>query len=84
MNCPSCGRALASGTRRCVYCGHGTEIRQRPQLAVPKGTVPERRGAAFPWRKLLAILVLAGIVAAAILHPALNAKVKELLGSLGF
>jgi hypothetical protein len=78
MNCPSCGRALASGAK-CVFCGHGTKVQQKQQLQIPKGTVPQRRGSSFPWGKLLLFLILAGGVAACFLHPELNAKIRSLI-----
>jgi hypothetical protein len=60
-------------------------VRKKPQLAIPKGTVPERggRGGGYAWGRLLLFLVLAGIVAAAIFHPGLNGKVRQLMASLG-
>jgi len=77
MNCPSCGRVLASGAR-CVFCGQGTKFQPKPQLQIPKGTIPERRGS-FPWGKILFFLILAGAVAACFLHPELNAKIRSLI-----
>jgi hypothetical protein len=77
MNCPSCGRAIATGAK-CVYCGPG-QVRRQPQLNIPKGTLPERGGSSFPWGKLLLFLILAGAVAAGFLHPELNAKIRSLI-----
>jgi hypothetical protein len=79
MNCPSCGRAIASGAK-CVFCGHGNTYKRQEQLAIPKGTVPERGGgSSFPWGKLVVVLILAGAVAACFLHPELNAKIRSLI-----
>ena len=78
MNCPLCGRALAAGARKCVFCGDGTKFRPNAQLQIPKGTVPEPKSS-FPWGKLLLFLILAGAVAAAWLNPELNAKIRSFL-----
>ena len=80
MNCHSCGRALAGGARRCVYCGQGTEFRPREQLAIPKGTLPERKSA-FPWRAIVGALLLAALVVLA-LQPGVQAWAKGLWASL--
>ena len=77
MNCPVCGRALAAGAKKCVFCGDGTKFRAPQQLAVPKGST-RKPGGSFPWGKILFVLILGGAVAAAFLHPDLNAKIKEL------
>ena len=79
MDCPSCGRPLASGAK-CVYCGQGTKFKQREQLQIPEGTVPQRGArSGFPWGKLLFFLILAGAVAACFLHPELNAKIRSVI-----
>jgi hypothetical protein len=78
MTCPSCGRTLASGAK-CLFCGPAGGVKQREQLQVPKGTIPERGKSSFPWGKLLFFLVLAGAVAACFLHPELNAKIRSLI-----
>jgi uncharacterized membrane protein YvbJ len=78
MNCPSCGRALAGGAQKCVFCGHGNQFKRPSQLQIPKGTIPERRSS-FPWGKLIVLVILAGAVAAAFLHPDLNAKIRSLI-----
>lgn len=77
MNCPSCGRAIATGAK-CVYCGPG-QVKRQAQLNIPKGTIPERGGSSVPWGKLLFFLLLAGGVAACFLHPELNAKIRSLI-----
>ena len=79
MDCPSCGRQLASGAK-CVYCAHGTTFQRKETLTIPEGTVGGHRKAAFPWGRLLFFLILAGVVAACFLHPDLNAKIKSLIG----
>ena len=76
MNCPSCGRALASGAK-CVYCGQGTQFRKKEQLQIPEGTVG--RKSSFPWGKILFFLILAGAVATCFRHPELNARIRSLL-----
>jgi len=79
MDCPSCGRPIATGAR-CVYCGHGTKVKPREELQIPEGTLPERRGGSgFTWRRLLFFLILAGAVAACFLHPGLNAKIRSVI-----
>lgn len=78
MNCPSCGRALAAGAQKCVFCGNGTQFKRREPLQVPEGTLPQRK-ASFPWGKWLALLVVAGAVTAAFLHPELNARIRSWL-----
>lgn len=78
MNCPSCGRAIATGAK-CVFCGHGSQFKRKEQLDIPKGTIPERGGSSFPWGKLVFFLILAGAVAACFLHPELNAKIRSLI-----
>jgi len=77
MNCPSCGRALAAGAK-CVYCGQGTQFKRREELKVPEGST-RRPTSSFPWGRLIVILILAGAVAAAFLHPELNAKIRSLI-----
>jgi hypothetical protein len=81
MNCPSCGRAIASGAK-CVFCGLGTTFKPREQLQIPEGTIPERRGSSFPWRGILWLVILAGAVAACFLHPQLNAKIRSVTRNL--
>jgi len=63
MNCPQCGRGLAQGARKCVFCGHGTQVRPREQLSIPRpagGETPRRRFMSA-WVKFL---LFAGIIAA--------------------
>lgn len=70
MNCPQCGRALATGARQCVYCAQGTKFRPREQLAVPREAMAPRKKS-FPWGRLVLVLVVAaGVVVC------LNPKVK--------
>jgi len=76
MNCPSCGRTLAAGAKKCVFCGDGTKFKPREQLTVPKGSTKKPSGS-FPWGRVLLLLILAGGVAAAFLHPGLNAWIRE-------
>jgi uncharacterized membrane protein YvbJ len=78
MNCPACGRALASGAKKCVFCGDGTKFKRQEQLQIPKGTVSKRKSS-FPWGTLILVLVLAAAVAACFLHPELNAKIRSLI-----
>ena len=77
MNCPSCGRVLASGAK-CVYCGQGTQFKKREELKVPEGST-KRPAASFPWGRLVVFLILAGAIAAAFLNPSLNAKIRSLI-----
>ncbi|RPH48179.1 MAG: hypothetical protein EHM91_04665 [Planctomycetota bacterium] len=80
MDCPSCGRPLATGAK-CVYCAHGTQFQRKETLTIPEGTVGGHRRAPFPWGRLLFFLILAGAVAACFLHPDLNAKIRSLIGN---
>jgi hypothetical protein len=80
MDCPSCGRAIASGAK-CVYCAHGTQFQRKEPLAIPEGTVGgHRKGGGIPWGRILFFLILAGAVAACFLHPGLHAKIRSLIG----
>lgn len=79
MNCPDCSRPLAAGARKCVYCGHGTQVRTKPTMNIPKGPPSKPRRGQLPWGRILLVLLLAGAAAAALLHPELNAKLKSLL-----
>lgn len=64
MDCPACGRPLATGAKKCVYCAQGSTYKQREQLAVPQGTVPERGRGGIAWgRWILVALVVAGVLA---------------------
>ena len=77
MDCPGCGRPLATGAQKCVYCAHGTKFRPKEQLAIPKGTLTER-GRSTPWgRWFLVLLVLAGAVVW--FTPSLREKIQPLI-----
>ena len=77
MNCPSCGRVLANNAK-CVYCGQGTQFKRREELQVPEGST-KRPPTTFPWGRIVVLLILAAAVAAAFLHPELNAKIRSLI-----
>jgi hypothetical protein len=78
MECPSCGRSLANGAR-CVYCGQGTQFKKREELQIPEGTTKPAPTSSFPWGRVVVLVILAGAVAAAFLHPELNAKIRSLI-----
>ena len=77
MNCPACGRPLATGARKCVYCAEGTKFRPPQQLAIPKGTVPEHRKPIHWGRWFLLLLVVAGVLAW--FTPALRVHIQPLI-----
>jgi hypothetical protein len=79
MNCPSCGRPLATGAK-CVYCAQGTQFQRREQLVVPKGgTRPPKKSFSFPWKTVLVLLLLGGAAAAVYHNPEWTAKFRELI-----
>jgi hypothetical protein len=79
MNCPSCGRALAQGAK-CVYCGQGTQFRRQEQLVIPKGaTKPPKKAFSVPWKTILVLLLLGGIVTAVYKNPEWRSKFHELI-----
>ncbi len=78
MNCPSCGRALATGARQCVYCAQGTKFKPKAQLVIPKGTVPERSGG-FRWGRWLLLLIVVGGGAMAWFTPPIRAQIQPLI-----
>ena len=60
MNCPSCGRALATGAK-CIYCAQGTQVKRKEQLVVPKGsTKPPKKSFGIPWKTILVRTVADG------------------------
>ena len=77
MNCPQCNRPIATGAK-CVYCGHGTQVRKREELQLPEEDRKPRK-VPFNWGRLIVFLILAAAVAAAFLHPELNAKIRSLI-----
>ena len=77
--CPSCGRALAVGAKKCVYCAHGTQVQRRQELKIPAGPLPKRGG--FPWRKaIFAVIVLVAV--GAYFQPDIREKVDGFVRSL--
>lgn len=79
MNCPSCGRALASGAK-CIYCAQGTAVKKKEQLAIPKGTTrPPKRSFAVPWKTLFILLLIGGVAYAVSRNPEWSAKFRELI-----
>ena len=77
MNCPGCGRPLATGAQKCVYCAHGTKFRPKEQLAIPAGTVPEHRSGIAWGRWLVILAAIAGVVVW--FTPSLHAKIQPLI-----
>ena len=79
MNCPSCGRVLATGAK-CVYCAHGTQVKKKEQLVVPKGsTKATKKSFSFPWKTALVFLLLGGIATAVYRNPEWMARFRELI-----
>ncbi|HLY08847.1 MAG TPA: hypothetical protein VKW04_05995 [Planctomycetota bacterium] len=79
MNCPSCGRPLASGAK-CVYCAHGSQFKKREVLAVPQGTTKApRKSFGIPWKTILVLLILGGVAAAVWHHPEWQAQFRALI-----
>jgi hypothetical protein len=76
--CPQCGRPLAAGARRCVYCAQGTQFKPREQLNVPKGATAYRK-VGFPWGKLALLLVAAVGIGYAFTKPQVRAWLKGLV-----
>jgi len=78
MTCPSCGRNLATGAK-CLFCGPG-QVRKQPTLDVPKGsTKPPKRSFAFPFRSVIVLLLIGGLVYFVSKNPEWMAKIKELI-----
>ncbi len=79
MNCPSCGRPLASGAK-CVYCGQGTKFQRKAQLVVPQGsTKAPRKTFWLPWKTILILLFLGGVGWAVYQNPEWRTKFLELI-----
>ena len=81
MNCPSCGRALATGAK-CIYCAQGTQVRKQYQLEVPipKGTTkPTKKAFSVPWKTILVLFLLGGLSIAVYKNPEWQAKFRELI-----
>lgn len=79
-NCPSCGRALATGARTCVYCAKGNTYQRPQQLKVPSGALPKRKKG-LPWGKILiVVLVLVGV--AVYFSPEYNEKINGFFRNL--
>ena len=78
--CPSCGRTLAVGAKKCVYCAHGTQYQRRPELKVPAGTLPKRGG--FQWKRPLIVLLIVAAVVAYFTQPGIRAAIDGILSSI--
>ena len=80
MNCPSCGRALATGAK-CIYCAQGTAVvKKKEVLAVPKGTTkPTKKSFSMPWKTLFVLILIGGAAYAVWHNPEWSAKFRELI-----
>ncbi|HLF94838.1 MAG TPA: hypothetical protein VJB14_15335 [Planctomycetota bacterium] len=78
MNCPACGRPLATGAQKCVYCAGGTKFKPKAQLVIPKGTVPEH-SSGFRWGRWLLLLIVVGGGAMAWFTPPIRAQIQPLI-----
>lgn len=80
MNCPSCGRALASGAK-CVYCAQGgTAYKKREQLNIPQGTTKAPKKAfAMPWKTIFVVILIVAGVMVVRQNPEWMAKFRELI-----
>jgi len=75
VNCPNCGRSLATGARQCVYCARGTGVKGSAPI-VRTGAPPAPKGGLFKW-VVLAFLLLG--LAAGLGLPGVRAEIKKLV-----
>ena len=80
MDCPQCGRALATGAKKCVYCAQGSTFKRREELKVPRDAMaPRKKGLPWGWI-ILVVLVLVGV--AVYYRPEFHDKINNFVKSL--
>ena len=80
MNCPQCGRALATGARQCVYCAGGTKARPREQLAIPRSAMAPRKSG-IPWRPIFIFgAIIVGFLVC--MHPKVKVHLQPLFDGI--
>lgn len=80
MTCPQCGRPLAAGARKCVYCAQGNPYKRREELVVPRSAMAPRKKP-FPWRTIVLVLLVVG-AGLALLQPQIRAQALALLAQM--
>ncbi|HEX7901704.1 MAG TPA: hypothetical protein VF950_28350 [Planctomycetota bacterium] len=80
--CPQCGRTLATGAKKCVYCAQGTSVQRRQELKIPRDAMAKRKKG-LPWGWIILVVVV--LVAVALyyrpeFHDRINNFVKTLWG----
>jgi uncharacterized membrane protein YvbJ len=80
MDCPQCGRPLATGARQCVYCAHGTKARPREQISVPRSAMAPRKGG-IPWRPIIIVAVIIGAFLVC-MHSAVKPHLQPLIDGI--
>ena len=81
--CPQCGRTLATGAKKCVYCAQGSTFQRRQELQIPRDAMAKRKRG-VPWGKILiVVLILVGVAVyyRPEFHDKINTFVKSVFSS---